>query len=301
MMKRLKQAYKRYLLDHHPERFAQKQWIRWKGVPIDWDNPRDLNEKIQWLMCFSDTTEWTRLSDKLAVRDYIREKGLGNMLTQVLGVWDDAWKIDFDSLPRKFVLKCNHDSGSAVIVDKYSPDFDREKVCGFLERCLKTRYGYRHGEIHYNRIEPRVFAEEFLEQTGPQELSGSMIDYKIWCFGGKPYSIWACYGRTAECTYVNIYDLDWHVHEECSVFTGHYRNGGGRVPRPECLKRMLEAASVLSEGFPEVRVDFYQTAGKLYFGEMTFASLCGRMDFYTQEYLDEMGRQVVLPDKKERR
>lgn len=297
MMKCLKQAYKRFILDHCPERFAQKQWIRWKGQPIDWKKPRDLNEKIQWLMCFSDTSEWTRLSDKIAVREYVEEKGLGEMLTKVYGTWDSSYAIDFDTLPQKFVLKCNHDSGSTIVVDKASPAFDKEKICAALDRSLKTRYGYRHGEIHYNGIEPKVLAEEFLEQTGPKDLSGSMIDYKVWCFAGKPHCVWACYGRTSECTYVNVYDLDWKVRPECSVFTDHYRNGEGKVPRPLGLEKMLEAAAKLSDGFPEVRVDFYETEGRLYFGEMTFASLCGRMDFYTEEFLKEMGDKVILPRK----
>ena len=60
---------------------------------------------------------------------------------------------------------------------------------------------------------------------------------------------------------------------------------------------MIEAAARLSEGFPEVRVDFYEVRGKLYFGEMTFASLMGRMDFYTPEFLKELGDQVKLPTR----
>ena len=60
---------------------------------------------------------------------------------------------------------------------------------------------------------------------------------------------------------------------------------------------MLEAAAKLSEGLPEVRVDFYEVQGKLYFGEMTFASLMGRMDFYTPDFLKELGDQVKLPTR----
>jgi hypothetical protein len=63
---------------------------------------------------------------------------------------------------------------------------------------------------------------------------------------------------------------------------------------------MLSAAAILSKGFPEVRADFYIVGDKLYFGELTFASLCGLMDFFTPEYLDELGEQIVLPRKKRR-
>ena len=78
------------------------------------------------------------------------------------------------------------------------------------------------------------------------------------------------------------------------MFTEHYRDGKCALPRPATLPLMLEAAASLSEGFPEVRVDFYEAGGKLYFGEMTFASLCGKMDFYTPAFLKELGDQVVL-------
>jgi len=123
-------------------------------------------------------------------------------------------------------------------------------------------------------------------------------DRKVWCFDGKPYSIWVCYGRSANEVFVNLYDLDWNVHPEVSVFTEHYKDGKGKVPKPECLDSMLAAASKLSEGFPEVRVDFYVNGGKLYFGELTFASLYGKMDFFTDEYLVELGKQCILPVDK---
>ena len=98
--------------------------------------------------------------------------------------------------------------------------------------------------------------------------------------------------------FVNLYDLDWNVHPEVSVFTEHYKDGMGKVPKPECLDSMLAAASKLSEGFPEVRVDFYVNGGKLYFGELTFASLYGKMDYFTDEYLVELGNQCILPVDK---
>ena len=280
-------------LDHHHDRVVQRDWKKTYGHTIDWSAPKDINEKIQWLMCFSDTSDWTRLSDKLKVRDYVSSKGFGNLLVPLLGSWKKASEIPFDSLPEKFVLKCNHDSGSAIVV---TPDSDREAVRESLEGSLKEKYGYRHGELHYNGIEPCIIAEAFLEGGAPVPgfEDGAPADYKIWCFDGKPYCIWGCYGRTGESVYVNVYDKDWNPRPEASVFTAHYRDGRCALPRPATLPLMLEAAAALSEGFPEVRVDFYEAGGKLYFGEMTFASLCGKMDFYTPEFLRELGDQVKL-------
>lgn len=57
---------------------------------------------------------------------------------------------------------------------------------------------------------------------------------------------------------------------------------------------MLEGAALLSEVFPELRVDFYEVKGKVYFGELTFTGNGGYMDFYTKEYLTELGNQIIL-------
>ena len=274
-------------LDHHHDRVVQREWKKRFGHTIDWNNPRDINEKIQWLMCFSDTSGWTRLADKIQVRDYVAEKGYQDLLVPILGTWKRAADIPWDTLPEKFVLKCNHDSGSTHIIDSQT---DRTAVGKALDDALSQKYGYRQGELHYNGITPCILAEEYLDSG-----DAVPVDYKVWCFDGKPYCIWACFGRTAEAVYVNVYDLDWNPRPEASVFTDHYRDGGSSLPKPATLPQMLEAAAKLSEGFPEVRVDFYEVRGKLYFGEMTFASLMGMMDFYTPEFLQELGDQVKLP------
>lgn len=295
VFKKFRWLYDHFMLDHFHKVVVDRYWLKWKGYKVNWEDPRDINEKIQWLICCSDTSRWVQCADKYRVREFVESKALGDMLIPLLGVWNKAEDIDFDSLPDKFVIKCNHDSGSTKIVDKssgYSPDAIRE----FFANRLNVKYGFFHGEVFYNQIKPLVIAEPYLSPV-PGSYSISLVDYKIWCFDGRPYSVWTCHDRVDGHAYVNIYDLEWHVHPECSVFTDHYRDGGGIVPRPVTLDKMLEAASVLSEGFPEVRIDFYEWRGKAYFGEMTFSTLEGKIDFYTQEYLEELGRQCVLPKK----
>lgn len=296
LRKKLYWALRRFMLDHFHSKVVDRDWLRWKGYPIDWEHPRDINEKIQWLMCFSDTSLWSVCADKYRVRDFVKSRGLEEILVPLLGVWDKAEDIGFDSLPEKFVIKCNHDSGSYHIVDK-SKGFNPDALRKDLSEHLKVKYGYRHGEMYYNRIKPCVLAERYL-QGDTESPDGSLVDYKVWCFDGKPYSVLVCYDRTADGTFVNLYDLDWKAHPEVSVFTEHYRDGNGKVPRPLCLERILSAAAVLSKGFPEVRADFYQVERKLYFGELTFSSLCGKMNYFTDDYLKELGRQCVLPEKK---
>ena len=281
-------TFRRFMYDHFHEDIIDSDWLIWKGCKVDWENPRDINEKIQWLMCRSDTSRWTVLSDKLRVRDFVASKGFGDLLVPLLGVWDHARDIDFDSLPDKFVMKCNHDSGSYRFVDK-SQGFDPDALRAHFSRCLKRKYGYSNGELHYNPIRPKVLAEPMLASDK------SIVDYKVRCFCGKPVSIVTCSERTEHTTSLDMFDTDWNPHPEALVFTHGFIDGQGRLPRPACLDRMLEASTVLSEGFPQVRVDFYVVGEKLYFGEMTFSSAGGRMAYFTDEQLVEQGRLCVLP------
>ena len=270
-----------------------RRWVQTYGYKIDWNHPRDINEKMWWLACYGDTSSWPLCADKYRVRSFIKDRGLEHLLVKLYGVWDNPDEINYDVLPSRFILKCNHDSGTSIIVDK-DASFDKEAINKKLSEALKTKYGYINGETYYNRIPPCIIAEEYLE-SHDCNFSSSLVDYKMWCFDGKPYCVWVCYDRTPSYVMVNVYDLSWNVHPEFSVFTDHYRDGQGIVPKPKTLEQMKAAAAILSKGFPEVRVDFYEVDGKLFFGEMTFMTFFGQIDFFTKDFLVELGHQCVLP------
>jgi len=290
---KLKKSLIHFMYDHFLPFMINRRWKRVYGHRIDWKHPKDINEKMQWLVCFGDTSKWPICADKYRVREYLKEKGLESLAVKLYGVWDNADDIDYDSLPEKFVLKCNHDSGTCIIVDKRT-SFNREEINQTLNKALSVQFGYINGEVYYNKIQPCIIAEEFLESKDTS-FSSSLVDYKVWCFDGKPFCIWACHSRTKEGTYVNVYDLNWTAHPEYSVFTDHYRDGKGVVPKPKSFEQMMTAASILSEGFPEVRVDFYDVDGRLYFGELTFMTLFGQIDFYTESFLTVLGNHCKLP------
>ena len=283
----------RMLLDYFPKVEIELRWSHFSSKPIDWDNPRTLNEKIQWLILYSDTREWTRLADKLLVRDYVKEKGLGDLLVPLLGVWDDADDIDFEELPERFVLKCNHDSGSTILVNK-NQIYDRKAICAELNAKLKKKFGYNNAEPHYNGINPKVLAEMFLDFSD-QHISSSPIDYKVFCYNGEPDVILVTYNRHPQ-RYLNLQvrDLVWRICPEYGSDTSFYKHTGDDMPQPISLREMIEAAHILSEGFPQVRVDFYDIKGKLYFGEMTFTSDCGRMPYFSETYQSLAGKKINL-------
>lgn len=278
----------------HPELLVRIRYRLRFHKRLNLDNPVDLNEKIEYLSLRTDTSEWTRLSDKYLVRDYVRECGLEPILNKLYGVWDSADDIDFDLLPDKFVLKTTHGSGDAIfITDKAAADID--KIRKKINATLHETYGLAEGNLHYSRIRPRVVAEELLENDPVSaKYSKSLIDYKIWCFDGKAEYVWACTDRTSKGTKVMTYDPEWNAHPEYSVFTKHYMRDE-IIPKPKNLDQMLETAQKLSKPFPVVRVDLYNLDGRIVFGEMTFTSLGGLMNFYTKDFLEKTGAMISLP------
>lgn len=260
-----------------------------KGRWMDWKHPRDINEKIQWLKFYSDTSQWPRLADKYAVRGYVEEKGLKDILIPLLGKWDKAEDIDWSTLPRQFVMKANHGSGDILICS------DKEKIdtthyTQLFTKLLKEKFGYRLGEPHYNKIKPCIIAEQLLDVTKQSFPSSSLIDYKIWCFDGKPSYITIYSNRTkgGGCE-LNIYDTEWNSYPQYVRQNVHYFPGNLSLPRPKHLQKMLDIAATLTKGFPCVRLDLYEVDNKVYFGEMTFTPSAGYNNSYTQEFLDILG------------
>ena len=223
------------------------------------------------------------------------ETGVGDRLIPLLGVWESAEEIDFDKLPSSFVLKTNNGAGTVMIVEDKST-INVAEVKNTLNKWLKKRFGLLQAEPHYLAIKPCIIAEDLIREKG--NISSSLIDYKIWCFDGKVFATWVCYNRHRFMADTEWHYLDWNYRPEWSVFTDHYKDGHGRVPKPQNYKDMVYFAEKLSEGFPQVRIDLYNIDGQIYFGEMTFICASGHMNFYSDEVLQIMGDLTKLPIDK---
>ena len=285
--------FRKLCYDICPEK-ALKMDLTAEGRSFNLEHPTDFNDKILWTMCHRISKGWGKYADKLEVRNYVTECGFSELLVPVLGVWKRTSDIDFDSLPEKFVLKCNHDSGSFMVIDKIK-GFNADMVRSHFAKALGKKFGYANGEVYYNEIKPLVFAEPLLAIP---EGRLSIPDYKVFCFNGKPLWIWTCNDRTAESVRVRTYDTNWNHVEGADVSHGHYVAADEDFPAPRDLRLMLDASARLSKGFPHVRVDFYEADGHLYFGELTFATMAGRIDFFTHDFLLKLGNHYALPTEE---
>lgn len=239
------------------------------GRLLDLKNPRTFNEKLNWMKLYDRNPLKTRLADKYLVRDWVKERIGEDHLIPLLGVWDDFESIDFDALPERFVLKCNHGSGSNVIVkDKSTLDMDDARA--MFQAWMSVDWAHVFGfELHYSDITKKIIAEEFIE-----ELSGNLYDYKIHCFGGEPKFI-QCIGDRdprAHTAHQIFYDFEWN---DIGWTFEDYPRFPRQVDKPDCLNEMYDIAKALSRDFPYVRVDLYDLKGRILFGEMTFTPLSG--------------------------
>lgn len=220
---------------------------------------------------------YTRLADKYLAREYVREKVGEKYLVKLLWSGTDPTKIPFDGLPQKCVVKTNHGSGGNIIM---SEPVIRSHIIQKLRKWLKENFYWAAREYHYFKIPPRILVEEFLEdgeEDGP-------LDYRFWCFNGKPEMIQV----DNHSHDINpFYNTSWTKLEMC------YRQdfNDADIKKPENFQEMLEIAAVLAADFDFVRVDLYNLKGKIYFGELTFTPVAGRFVFKPESWDAYLGKK----------
>lgn len=274
-----------YLVKHNPEKMFSIWHKRSTGVPLNIDNPKTLDDKIAYMAFRTDTSEWSRLADKVRVREYVEECGYGEYLPKLYGTWEHAADINFDELPQAFVIKTNNASATNILVRDKSI-INEDAVRKQLDEWLKIDYGYRTCQPHYSRIKPMIFAEEYLG-AGKQK---SLNDYKLYCVNGQPLYVIVYTDRVANSHDMKrtIYDMDWKQHQE---YLGRLAVSGPDIERPKSFDRMTEMAAKLSSPFPFVRIDFYEINDKPVFGEMTFTP---GMQETSTEFANKLGNLITI-------
>lgn len=273
-----------------PDKSFIKLYYRLRvGRKLNSDNPETLNEKLQWLKFNYRFPLQSIVSDKLLVRDYVKEKIGEEYLIPLLGSWEEYSDIDFSSLPKRFVLKCNHDSGGLVVcTDKDKLNYEEAKKK--IEKSLKSNFFYIGREYQYRNIKPMILCEKFISDDGNVPM-----DYKIYCFNGKPDVILVCKDRfrknSHKASYL-YYDQEWNF---IPLNKGDDKLPDPKIPMPKNLDKMLEIAKVLSRDFIFARIDLYNIDGQVYFGEITLSPNSGFDADITYETDLMFGEKLKIP------
>lgn len=269
------------------EKYLKKQYKFWMGKELNLEHPKTYTEKIQWLKLNDRKPIYTTMVDKCEAKKYVAERIGEEYIIPTLGVWDNFDDIDFDALPNQFVLKCTHDSGGLVIVRDKSK-LDKAKARKKINKCLKTNYFYHGREWPYKNVKPRIIAETFMEDSETSELR----DYKFFAFNGEAKALFVATERQKAGTEVkfDFFDMEY---KHLPIRNGH-PNADVPPQKPKCFDEMKVLAGKLSEGIPQLRVDFYEVDGKVYFGELTFAHFGGTVPFEPDEWDKTFGDWIDL-------
>lgn len=212
------------------------------GEYPDLKNPRDFNEKIQWLKIYDQDPLQITLCDKIAVKDWVAKKIGKQYIIPFYDGYPSVWKT-------------NHMSGDAEFINSID---DEKPALERLENRLRKKHGTKKGEWAYRFIEPKILKERRLNIN---------VDYKFHCVQGRIKWVQMVWDRDhygKEC----VFDPDGNLTDLISEPRNKH------TPREMiCSKKdffeLKEIAEVLSREWKYVRVDLYYDA-QPWFGEMTF-------------------------------
>lgn len=260
---------------------------RWPNLK----NPSRFTEKVQWYKLNYRKKVVTQCSGKYEVRNFVASKGLSDILIPLYGVYSNVSEINFEKLPSKFVLKTTNGSHTNIICNDKSK-LDIQATKNTVNSWLNSWSSKMGREWGYYHIEPKIICEEML----PKDSNDDLVDYKIFCFNGKPYCLYAIVDRFLDDGIkLGIFDTDFNLLPyRRSDICGLKKT----IPKPRNFDRMLEIAKLLSQDFPFVRVDLYNIDGEIYFGELTFYDGSGYKGYIPDDFDFILGEQFKIQPKQ---
>ncbi|WP_026568362.1 ATP-grasp fold amidoligase family protein [Bacillus sp. UNC41MFS5] len=249
-------------------------------------NPNLLNEKLQYLKLkmYTDNPIITQCVDKYRVREYLKKYNLEILCPELYGVYDTPDEIDWNKLPKGFVIKCNHGSGMNIICnDKDTLDIEKAKES--LSKWMRTDFWKIYGETQYKNVQKKIIIEELLDPN--------ILTYKFYCFNGQIRVAYVSLnGENGEKEkYMDYFDPDWNW---IPVKLWPHENAAVHPQKPKGYEEMCNLARILSRDFPFVRVDLYNVNGTIYFSELTFVPTGGMMRLTPANLNEEWGKWLKL-------
>ncbi len=242
-------------------------------------HPQTFNEKIQYLKLYElpKNPLAAICADKYAVREYVQEKGCGTYLNDLIGVWDRAEEIPWDSLPNQFAIKCNHGCTYNIICgDKKSLDI--RQTAKKLNRWLKEDFYLNNAELHYKHIPRKIICEKY--------LGDKILDYKFFCFHGEPRYLYISQGLMHVDLKIGFFHFDGSV---APFHRMDYPALDIPIAMPENVPEMLDVCRRLSSDFKFARIDLFSIEGRIYFSEITLTPAAGMMPLDPPGYDAQLG------------
>ena len=288
ILKKIKHTLKKFLSDYQYYYLTLK---RFDNRNPNLKNPRSFNEKLIYLMLNDRRDIYTHYADKVMAKELVAKKIGSKYITKTLKIWNSSQLITLNSLPKSFVLKTNHSSGDLLIIDKSKGLIDLKKIQKHFKKALELNRYCISREWSYKNIVPKIFAEELLTSY----LDDEIIDYKFFCFNGKPEFMQVDTERFVNHKR-NFYNLSW----EELPYQFVYPRSMKKLKKPNKLDEMIWISEKLSLPFSFARVDLYYLRNcdqeNIKFGEITFYPE-GGIQRFSPDYLNSyLGKKINISD-----
>ncbi len=261
----------------NPEFASKIRYRYYVGKPLNLTNPQTLNEKMMYLKLrvYWDKQFVADRADKYKVHSVVTDFGCPEILNELYGAWERVEDINWDKLPQRFAIKCNHGSGYNIICTDKSR-FDIPEAEKKLRGWLKEKYGVERAEQGiYSRIKPMIIAEKFIETADNKPPK----DFKFFCSYGEVKFLFVASDRIDEQTKFDYYWPDWTW-----IPVRNQHPNVGPIEKPKMLDKMIDYAKRLSKDLPLIRVDLYNEGEQIIFGELTFTHFGCLNSFDPDEY-----------------
>lgn len=273
--------------------YLKKAYLLKFGCNLNLRRPKTINEKIQWLKIYDNKPIKSLLTDKVLVRNWVKEKIGSEYLKPVFQICNNFDEINFSELPDSFVVKCNHGCKWHYIVkDKRDYisnsqmfDFTKNKMNDWLKQNF---FGWSDFETQYKNISPQIIIEQLMREN----IDESPLELEVWCFNSIPEIIQKSRIAEGDKRIVSVYDKDYRQIDLKFVNS----NIISQENIDNNIKDAVELSKKLASGFKLVRIDWMIYKNKLYFGEMTFTPFSGFILFdenYKDWYL-KLGKMLNL-------
>ena len=267
-------------------------WIK-TGRRLDLKKPQRFTEKLQWYKLYYKNPLMIQCVDKYDVRDYVKSKGLKDILIPCYGVYDNVDSIDWNLLPNQFVIKDTlGGGGNKVIIIKDKESVNIDELCNKLRSWVSAKPARKSGGRewpYYSGKNHRIIIEHFLSSN---ESEGGLIEYKFFCFDGKPEWLYVLANREFGVSVeLGGYDDEFNKQD---VIRNDERPLSKDIQKPTTFNQMKEIASQLASGFPHARIDLYNENGQVRFGEITFFDGSGYMTYSPDTFDFTLGKNFLL-------
>lgn len=281
----------RFIVSRLPKKYRLiVTYYRTFGLLPNIEAPQSFNEKVLNRILYDKDPQFSLLADKYTVRKYIEEKiGKDYLIPLVLCTENPD---DLYTLPqwKQIVIKPNHGAGMVAVIDYISSQDEKKQIVDEAKMWLDTDYSRLGDEWHYSLIKPKILVEEKITKKNEP-----LRDYKFHRFtnedGSYKQVLQVVAERSAqgyETVFFDAKDLDRILHTPYG-----YRLSLSDTEKI-AIQEILKLNEVLCPEYGYVRLDWYITKEKIFFGEITFTPGAGRSASFSGAFGEEIGKLWLM-------